>query len=177
MYFKIFLIIIITIINNTATYTTCKDEYNCFDNIKAAPCANLTAHVCPFFCCCSSCEKKAEHYSECKIFPYYNTAIPQLQSCAFDCSAFPYGDNQNVVAEPCDAAYESCVVCTSKDYKSCLDCFDYDDQVFSTGDNCTEEQQEFCLFFDGCPSCQSEWTAAVCVKLNLVSVIMIEIAH
>ena len=149
------------IFSNGATCNNCDDEYNYFKNINNAPCANLTAHVCPFFRCCSACEKKAERYSECSIFPGYATAIPQLQSCNFDCSAFPYGDNNNGVAEPCDAEVERWFVCTSKDYKSCLDCFTNDDQIsFDDSDQCAVEQQDFCYYFDCCPSCQSEYTAA-----------------
>ena len=149
------------IYSNLKTCNNCDYVYSYFNNINTNICANLTAYVCPFFRCCSACEKKAERYSECSIVPYYNTTIPELQSCDFDCSAFPYGDNQNGVAEPCYAEYGNFELCISNDYKPCLDCFPNDDQVpFNNSDKCAEEQQYFCFFFNCCPSCQSEYTAA-----------------
>jgi hypothetical protein len=148
------------IYSNTATCADCKDEDIYINNINFTTCADLTDHVCSFFNCCFACETKTEKFFECSICPDYTNSIATLQPCAFDCSAFPYGNNQNGAAEPCEVEWESWIVCTSKDYKSCLDCLDYDNQVFSTVDNCAEEQQEFCYYFDCCPSCQSEYTAA-----------------
>ena len=146
---------------NTETCGDCENEDIYENNINFTTCASLTDHVCPFFRCCSACATTTERFFECYIYPdYYNNTLLNLQSCDFDCSAFPYGSNSTDDTEPCGAEVESWVACTSKEYEPCLDCFASDDQLsWTSGGSCADEQQYFCYFNECCPSCQSEWSA------------------
>ena len=156
--------------SNTATCTDCEDEDIYINNINFTTRADLTDHVCPFFLCWFACETKTGKFFECSIYPDYTNSITTLQSCDIDCSAFPYGNNQNGAAEPCEVEWESWVVCTSNDYKSSLDCFVDDDHCMpNDSDKCADEQQSFCFYFDCCPSCQFEWTAAYHCDIDLES--------
>ena len=149
------------IYSNTETCGDCENEDIYENNINFTTCASLTDHVCPFFRCCSACAPTTERFFECYIYPDYTDAVPDLQSCDIDCSAFPYGNNSTDDAEPCVAEYDSWIVCTSKEYESCFDCFASDDQLsWTSGDSCADEIQYFCFYNECCPSCQSEWSAS-----------------
>jgi hypothetical protein len=145
---------------NIGTCVDCIHRDYFANNTNITTCANLTDSVCPNFRCCSECEAETEKFYECFIFPDNTIIKPELQSCSFNCSAFPNGDNPNGVVEPCDTEYASWVACTAIHYESCLNCFIDDNQTFSNGSNiCADEQQYFCFVVECCPSCQSEWTA------------------
>jgi hypothetical protein len=151
------------IYSNLNTCNNCDDAEKVYvNNTDISTCGNLTDYACPFFRCCSACETKAEQYYECEIFPTDTLVKQELQSCVFDCSAFSYQDNNNGAAAPCEAEIGSWLLCIFNGNDACAGCPVNDDQLSFTGSssNCAAEQQEFCLFFDCCPSCQSEWTAA-----------------
>ena len=147
-----------------ANIGTCADCLNAdlfANNTNITTCANLTDNVCPRFRCCSACEAETERFYECFVFPDNTITKPELQSCKFNCSDFPYGNNPNGVVNPCDTVSASWVACTAIQNESCLDCYIGYNQTLSTGSNiCADEQQYFCFFDECCPSCQSEWLAS-----------------
>jgi hypothetical protein len=146
------------IVSNSATCTDCSADSGNITNLSSLSCSDITNSFCPAIRCCSACETAAAKAFECYVIPLFATT--SQQACTLDCTSFPYGDNGNGTAGPCDTVTGSWIACFIKHNDECLACTGnsatFDPSMLNATDECAVTERYLCPYVECCSSCQSE---------------------
>ena len=146
------------ILSNSATCTDCSADSGNITNLSSLSCSDITNSFCPAIHCCSACETAAAKAFECYVIPLL--AATNQQACTLNCTSFPYGDNGNGTAGPCDAVAGSWIACNIKHSDECFACYGnstmFDPSMLNATDECAVTERYLCPYVECCSSCQSE---------------------